>query len=76
MRRARPLCSFFPLAIITNHGLMLQHRAADFSFGSTVGALDAWAAGRELAMVAKNDELASWMPVVSSLLLFVCLSGR
>ncbi|EPE06859.1 benzoate 4-monooxygenase cytochrome p450 [Ophiostoma piceae UAMH 11346] len=40
---------------------------SDFSFGSTIGAIDAWAAGRELGMVAKNDELASWMPVITNL---------
>ncbi|CAK7210019.1 hypothetical protein SCUCBS95973_000651 [Sporothrix curviconia] len=38
-----------------------------FSFGITVGAVDAWAAGRELASVAKNDELAQWMPIITNL---------
>ncbi|CAK7231579.1 hypothetical protein SBRCBS47491_007981 [Sporothrix bragantina] len=41
--------------------------AAHFSFGTTVGAVEAWAAGRELDLVAKNDELASWMPVITNL---------
>ncbi|CAK7210551.1 hypothetical protein SEUCBS140593_000864 [Sporothrix eucalyptigena] len=36
---------------------------SDFSFGTTVGAIEAWASGSELAMVAKNDELSSWMPI-------------
>ncbi|KAL1908303.1 hypothetical protein Sste5344_005830 [Sporothrix stenoceras] len=40
---------------------------SDFSFGTTVGAIGAWANGGELAMVAKNDELASWMPVITNL---------
>ncbi|KAG5769729.1 hypothetical protein H9Q73_013478 [Fusarium xylarioides] len=36
---------------------------SDFSFGTTINALDSWASGEQLAMVEKNDEKATWMPV-------------
>ncbi|KAF4470592.1 benzoate 4-monooxygenase cytochrome p450 [Fusarium albosuccineum] len=38
---------------------------SEFSFGKPIGAIDSWAAGQELSMVAKNDEKATWMPVLS-----------
>ncbi|KAJ3546621.1 hypothetical protein NM208_g1915 [Fusarium decemcellulare] len=39
---------------------------SEFSFGKPIGAIDSWAAGKEFAMVAKNDEKATWMPVLTS----------
>ncbi|KAH6880346.1 cytochrome P450 [Thelonectria olida] len=39
---------------------------SEFSFGKPIQAIDAWADGQELAMVAKNDEKATWMPVLTS----------
>ncbi|KAF3762830.1 cytochrome P450, partial [Cryphonectria parasitica EP155] len=35
---------------------------SDFSLGTPIGALDAWMEGKELGMVSKNDEKATWMP--------------
>lgn len=46
---------------------MLTNHAADFSFGHTIGALDAYTRGTELDMIAKNDVKATWMPLVSSI---------
>ncbi|KAI1076101.1 benzoate 4-monooxygenase cytochrome p450 [Whalleya microplaca] len=40
---------------------------SDFSFGATIGAIDAWSHGRQLGMVAKNDEKATWMPILTTL---------
>ncbi|KAF7918209.1 uncharacterized protein EAE98_009821 [Botrytis deweyae] len=37
-----------------------------FSFGHTIGALDAYSQGAELDMIAKNDEKATWMPLLTS----------
>ncbi|TGO33366.1 hypothetical protein BHYA_0250g00120 [Botrytis hyacinthi] len=39
---------------------------SDFSFGHTIGALDAYSQGAELDMIAKNDEKATWMPLLTS----------
>ncbi|ETS82547.1 hypothetical protein PFICI_04423 [Pestalotiopsis fici W106-1] len=39
---------------------------SDFSFGHPIGAIDAYSRGAELAMVAKNDEKATWMPLLTS----------
>ncbi len=39
---------------------------ADFSFGRPVQALEAWKNGLDIAMVQKNDEKATWMPLVST----------
>ncbi|KAF5583476.1 cytochrome P450 monooxygenase [Fusarium pseudoanthophilum] len=39
---------------------------SDFSFGTTINALDSWASGEQLAMVEKNDEKATWMPVLTN----------
>ncbi|KAF3007325.1 hypothetical protein E8E14_006114 [Neopestalotiopsis sp. 37M] len=39
---------------------------SDFSFGHTIGALKSFSSGTELAMVAKNDEKATWMPLLTS----------
>lgn len=44
---------------------LVNIKIADFSFGTTINALDSWASGEQLAMVEKNDEKATWMPVVS-----------
>ncbi|KAF5684623.1 cytochrome P450 monooxygenase [Fusarium denticulatum] len=44
----------------------LHERLADFSFGTTIGAVDFWAGGKQLAMVEKNDEKATWMPVLTN----------
>lgn len=37
---------------------------AEFSFGTSINAIDCWASGNQLAMVEKNDEMATWMPMV------------
>ncbi|KAF7883331.1 uncharacterized protein EAF02_005251 [Botrytis sinoallii] len=37
-----------------------------FSFGHTIGALDAYFQGAKLDMIAKNDEKATWMPLLTS----------
>ncbi|KAL3424209.1 cytochrome P450 [Phlyctema vagabunda] len=34
-----------------------------FGFGDTIGALDAWAKGEEVAMVTENDNKSQWMPL-------------
>ncbi|RYC82892.1 hypothetical protein BFJ63_vAg14234 [Fusarium oxysporum f. sp. narcissi] len=39
---------------------------SDFSFGTTLGAVDFWAGEKQLAMVEKNDEKATWMPVLTN----------
>ncbi|KAK6206351.1 hypothetical protein LQW54_007803 [Pestalotiopsis sp. IQ-011] len=39
---------------------------SDFSFGHTIGAVEAYSQGNELAMVARNDEKATWMPLLTS----------
>ncbi|KAK0609856.1 Cytochrome P450 monooxygenase yanH, partial [Lasiodiplodia hormozganensis] len=39
---------------------------SSFGFGTAVGAISAWSRGEELAMVAKNDEKATWMPVITN----------
>ncbi|KAM0810056.1 putative Cytochrome P450 [Seiridium cardinale] len=39
---------------------------SDFSFGHAIGAVAAYSQGDELAMVAKNDEKATWMPMLTS----------
>ncbi|RKL08282.1 hypothetical protein BFJ70_g16821 [Fusarium oxysporum] len=44
----------------------LHERLADFSFGTTLGAVDFWAGEKQLAMVEKNDEKATWMPVLTN----------
>ncbi|KAJ4185229.1 hypothetical protein NW755_008673 [Fusarium falciforme] len=46
-----------------------------FSFGKSIEAVDSWASGKELEMVAKNDLKATWMPVVSFLPLFRTLDA-
>lgn len=38
---------------------------AGFSFGEAVNAVDAWARGQDLAIVANNDRKATFMPLVS-----------
>ncbi|KAF7947233.1 uncharacterized protein EAE97_004482 [Botrytis byssoidea] len=38
---------------------------SDFSFGHTIGALDAYSQGAELEMIARNDEKATWMPLLT-----------
>ncbi|UPL04164.1 hypothetical protein LCI18_015098 [Fusarium solani-melongenae] len=37
-----------------------------FSFGKSIEAIDSWASGKELEMVAKNDLKATWMPVLTN----------
>ncbi|KAI8667509.1 hypothetical protein NCS56_00887400 [Fusarium sp. Ph1] len=37
-----------------------------FSFGKSIEAVDSWASGKELEMVAKNDLKATWMPVFTN----------
>ncbi|RMJ07869.1 hypothetical protein CDV36_012526 [Fusarium kuroshium] len=37
-----------------------------FSFGKSIEAVDSWAKGKELEMVAKNDLKATWMPVFTN----------
>ncbi|KAK6082695.1 cytochrome P450 [Seiridium cupressi] len=39
---------------------------SDFSFGHAIGAVAAYSQGEELAMVAKNDEKTTWMPMLTS----------
>ncbi|KAM0491774.1 hypothetical protein ACHAP8_010404 [Fusarium lateritium] len=39
---------------------------SDFSFGTSINAIDSWAGGKQLAMVEKNDEKATWMPVLTN----------
>ncbi|KAH6659035.1 cytochrome P450 [Truncatella angustata] len=39
---------------------------SDFSFGHTIGAIAAYSQGEQLTMVAKNDEKATWMPLLVS----------
>ncbi|RGP71262.1 benzoate 4-monooxygenase cytochrome p450 [Fusarium longipes] len=39
---------------------------SDFSFGISMNALGSWAEGRQLAIVEKNDEKATWMPVLTT----------
>ncbi|CEI68061.1 unnamed protein product [Fusarium venenatum] len=39
---------------------------SDFSFGTSINAIDYWAGGKQLAMVEKNDEKATWMPVLTN----------
>lgn len=52
------------LVCVFYDGHYLPLLLADFSFGHTIGALEAFSRGSELQMVAKNDEKATWMPVV------------
>lgn len=47
---------------IANH---LYSAIAAFGFGRRIGAIETYFRGEELAMVAKNDEKATWMPLVS-----------
>ncbi|KAM5386582.1 hypothetical protein ACJZ2D_000545 [Fusarium nematophilum] len=44
---------------------LTRYKAA-FSFGKSIQAIDSWANGNELAMVAKNDEKATWMPILTN----------
>ncbi|KAI8668433.1 hypothetical protein NCS55_00869100 [Fusarium keratoplasticum] len=37
-----------------------------FSFGKSIEAVNSWASGKELEMVAKNDQKATWMPVFTN----------
>ncbi|EED13552.1 cytochrome P450, putative [Talaromyces stipitatus ATCC 10500] len=37
---------------------------SEFSFGMAIGAINAWNDGKELAMKAVNDEMATWMPLL------------
>ncbi|KAJ4247199.1 hypothetical protein NW762_013338 [Fusarium torreyae] len=39
---------------------------SDFSFGTPIQAVESWAGGEQLAMVEKNDEKATWMPVLTN----------
>ncbi|KAF4340442.1 cytochrome P450 monooxygenase [Fusarium beomiforme] len=39
---------------------------SDFSFGTPINAVDSWASREPLAMVEKNDEKATWMPVLTN----------
>ncbi|KAF4309936.1 cytochrome p450 [Botryosphaeria dothidea] len=39
---------------------------SSFGFGRPVGAIGSWSRGDELAMVAKNDEKSTWMPLMTS----------
>ncbi|EKG17548.1 UcrQ [Macrophomina phaseolina MS6] len=39
---------------------------SSFGFGTPVGALASWSRGEELAMVVKNDEKSTWMPIWSA----------
>lgn len=48
---------------IKSHVLTLELEA-QFSFGVSVEAVQAWSAGAPQSMVAANDEKAKWMPVV------------
>ncbi|KAF7887599.1 hypothetical protein EAF00_009893 [Botryotinia globosa] len=48
---------------------------SDFTFGHTIGALDAYSQGAELDMVARNDEIAIWMPLFSGVVQYVGMGG-
>ncbi|KAH8658163.1 benzoate 4-monooxygenase cytochrome p450 [Xylariales sp. PMI_506] len=39
---------------------------SDFSFGTSIGAVEQFTRGEELNMVAKNDEKATWMPMLTT----------
>ncbi|KPM38471.1 hypothetical protein AK830_g8100 [Neonectria ditissima] len=39
---------------------------SSFSFGKSINAVDSWARRENLNMVAKNDEKATWMPLLTS----------
>ncbi|OJD38796.1 cytochrome p450 [Diplodia corticola] len=39
---------------------------SSFGFGTVVGAISSWSKGEELPMVAKNDEKATWMPLITN----------
>lgn len=54
----RTLEKYFPFSLLTI-------LTAELSFGKSINSIDHWAKGQEVAMVAKNDEKATWMPVVS-----------
>lgn len=61
------------VSCICGLGIFLNNLAADFSFGHTIGALKSFSSGTELAMVAKNDEKATWMPLVCGWFIIVDL---
>lgn len=75
-----PACRALEADIICTHTLyslmtklqthILMRKSADFSFGHTIGAVEAYSQGQELPMVARNDEKATWMPLVCSPNLF------
>jgi hypothetical protein len=44
---------------------MCLTNVALFGFGKTINALDAWANGKDVAMVTENDKKSQWMPLVS-----------
>ncbi|KAH6968065.1 cytochrome P450 [Fusarium avenaceum] len=39
---------------------------SEFSFGTSIKAIESWASGKQLAMVEKNDEMATWMPMLTN----------
>ncbi|RAO73929.1 uncharacterized protein BHQ10_009941 [Talaromyces amestolkiae] len=39
---------------------------SEFSFGEAIGAVDAWHDRKELDMVSANDEIATWMPLLTN----------
>ncbi|KAF3399668.1 Cytochrome P450 monooxygenase yanH [Talaromyces pinophilus] len=39
---------------------------SEFSFGEAIGAIDAWHDRKELDMVSANDEIATWMPLLTN----------
>ncbi|TGO71356.1 hypothetical protein BELL_0588g00070 [Botrytis elliptica] len=62
-----PVCRALEADImcITACGSLLV-KTSHFSFGHTIGALDAYSQGTELDMIAKNDEKATWVPLLTS----------
>ncbi|EFW99522.1 benzoate 4-monooxygenase cytochrome p450 [Grosmannia clavigera kw1407] len=47
-----------------------------FSFGESLGAVDAWERGQNVKMVQANDEKATWMPLLTSFPLLCDLWDR
>ncbi|KXH47632.1 cytochrome P450 [Colletotrichum nymphaeae SA-01] len=69
-KRRRILGQLFSRSNIEKlEGLMLHHIddfltfQADFSFGEALSAVSAWSKGEEVALVSKNDEKATFLPL-------------
>lgn len=58
------ICEQIPLLPVSISKRVIAKTIAGFSFGNSLNAIDAWARGDGLAMVAKNDEKATRMPMV------------